>query len=47
MREDEARDFEECIGMQWSESELRNHAYALIEELDNAINSQKEVKNGA
>jgi hypothetical protein len=38
--EDEARDYEECIGMEWSESELKNHAYALIMEIQDFINAQ-------
>ena len=38
--EDEARDYEECLAMEWSESELRNHAYALIMEIQDFINAQ-------
>ena len=38
--EDEARDYEECLAMEWSENELRNHAYALIMEIQDSINAQ-------
>ena len=38
--EDEARDYEECQAMEWSESELSRHAYALIQELQDCINAQ-------
>ena len=37
--ESEARDFEECAAMEWSEAELENHAYSLILELQNIINA--------
>jgi hypothetical protein len=40
MSEDEARDYEECLGMEWSEDELKNHSYALIQELQDSINAQ-------
>jgi hypothetical protein len=40
MSESEARDFEECQAMKWSESELSNHAFALIQELQDCINTQ-------
>jgi hypothetical protein len=38
--EDEARDYEECLAMEWSESELKNHVYALIMEIQDSINAQ-------
>jgi len=37
---DEARDYEECIANEWSKAELANHAYALITELQDCINTQ-------
>lgn len=37
--ESEARDYEECAAMEWSEAELKNHAYALILELQSVINA--------
>lgn len=40
MSESEARDFEECQAMEWSESELSNHAFALIQELQDCIHAQ-------
>jgi hypothetical protein len=37
---DEARDYEECSANEWSQAELANHAYALITELQDCINTQ-------
>jgi hypothetical protein len=38
--EDEIRDYEECLAMEWPLKELENHAYSLIRELQNSINAQ-------
>lgn len=40
MSEDEARDFEECQAMDWPPEELKNHAHALIQELQDCLNAQ-------
>jgi hypothetical protein len=37
---EESRDFEECAAMDWTEEELSNHAYTLIQQLQDSINSQ-------
>lgn len=37
---EESRDFEECVDSDWSEEQLENHAYSLIKELQDCINSQ-------
>jgi hypothetical protein len=37
---DEYRNFEECQSMGWSKKELENHAFSLIQELQDCINSQ-------
>jgi hypothetical protein len=36
----ESKDFEECIASEWSEAELEHHAFNLIRELQDSINSQ-------
>jgi hypothetical protein len=38
--EAEARDYEECLAMEWSENELKNHVYALAMEIQDSINAQ-------
>ena len=40
MSESEARDYEECKAMDWEDSELSNHAFSLIQELQDCINAQ-------
>ena len=37
---EESKDFEECQSMEWSESELKNHAFSLVQELQDCINAQ-------
>ena len=37
---DESMNFEECIGMGYDEKQLENHAYSLIKQLQDSINSQ-------
>lgn len=37
--ESEARDYEECAAMEWSESELGNHVYTLVQKLQACIDA--------
>jgi hypothetical protein len=40
MIDDELRDYEECLDMEWPKKELENHAYALIKELQKSIDGE-------
>ena len=40
MIDDEIRDYEECLDMEWPTKELENHAYSLIKELQKSIDGE-------